>query len=262
MFSGKRNTYMLDKNQIKNISFFKNKNILNIEKLKIQGLCNINYKICTKNQSYILRVFKSNKSVNISRNFEYKVQKKAFYKKVSSKVYYFDLKNGFLINKFIKGMHKYNLKNKDLKALIKVVKKIHNLNIKSKTYDFFKDLKHYSKNLKDLQSKKALKKLKKELIYLSNFDKNLALCHHDLNVKNIIFTKKDKVKIIDWEYAGVNDIYFDLATICSEYKLNKTREKLLLKYYFNTYSKRKHKKLLSYKKVYNLLCFLWLNDNL
>ncbi|WP_164968116.1 choline/ethanolamine kinase family protein [Arcobacter sp. CECT 8986] len=253
---------MLNKSKIKTISFFENKDILKIKKLKIQGLCNTNYKITTKNKSYILRVFKSNKSVNISREFEYQVQKKAFLKNISPKAYFFDIKNGFLISKYIKGKHKDTLSKKDLKALIKSIKKIHNLNMNSKVYDFYKDLDYYSNKLKDEKSKKALKKLRKELLKLSTLKKELALCHHDLNTKNIIFSKKNRIKIIDWEYAGVNDIFFDLATICVEYNLSKKKERLLLKYYFNKNTQSKYQKLLSYKKVYKLLCFLWFRNNL
>ncbi|RXJ87019.1 choline/ethanolamine kinase family protein, partial [Arcobacter sp. CECT 8985] len=211
---------------------------------------------------YILRIFKFNKSVNISREFEYKVQKKAFLKKISSKVYYFDKKEGFLISSYIKGIHKNSLRKKDIKQLAKVLKKIHTLKIKSKKYNFYNDLKYYTKKLKDNKNIRYLKKLKKELKKISLYKKQFALCHHDLNTKNIIFTNNHKIKVIDWEYAGVNDIYFDLATICVEFNLSKQKEQFLLEKYFKLGSLINKNKLKSYKKLYILLCSLWFSYNI
>ena len=53
--------------------------------------------------------------------------------------------------------------------------------------------------------------------------KDFVLTHHDLNPKNIIFNKNN-IKIIDWEYSGVNNKFFDLASICVEFNLNKKKD--------------------------------------
>lgn len=60
-----------------------------------------------------------------------------------------------------------------------------------------------------------------------------------MNPKNIIFNK-NKFKIIDWEYAGINDRFFDLASICIEFQLNKSEEKIVLSSYFKN-KKNYHK---------------------
>ena len=62
---------------IKNLNLFKDE-LLDLKKLKNQGFININYLLKTSNKSYIVRVFKSKNSVNISREFEFKTQKKAW----------------------------------------------------------------------------------------------------------------------------------------------------------------------------------------
>lgn len=246
---------------IKTHDFFKKKYIKNIMLVKNQGLCNTNYIVKTKKQSYVLRFFHSNKSVNISREFEYKVQKEAFRKNLTAKPYYFDKKNGLLISNYLKGKHKNKLKSKELKTLIKKVKKVHKLKMKSKTYDFNIDLNHYKNSLHDKKSQKLIKKLKKKLKKLRNFKKNLALCHHDLNPKNIIFSDKN-IYLIDWEYAGINDIFFDLATICIEFNLDKRKKKILLKQYFKNLKYSHFQKLKCYEKIYSLLCKLWFKENL
>ena len=44
------------------------------------------------------------------------------------------------------------------------------------------------------------------------YPKEYVLSHNDLNVKNILW-HKNKVIFLDWEYAAVNDCYFDLACV-------------------------------------------------
>ncbi len=246
---------------LKTHNFFKNKKIKSINLFKNQGLCNTNYLVKTEKKAYVLRVFHSNRSVNINREFEYQAQKKAYNQNISAKPYYFDKKNSLLISKYIKGEHKDRLNNTQLKVLIKKVKKFHKIKLKSKKYDFSKDLKYYKKVLKDKNSLKLLFKLKKEIKKSKKYKNNYALCHHDLNCKNIIFSKKD-VFIIDWEYAGINDIFFDLATICIEFKLNTRKTRVLLNTYFNKVRKKDLQKLETYKKIYFYICRLWFNANL
>ena len=50
--------------------------LLSLELLKNQGFNNISYLLKTSNNFYVIRVFKSNSSVNISREFEFQIQKK------------------------------------------------------------------------------------------------------------------------------------------------------------------------------------------
>ena len=60
---------------LKNYNIFKEK-LLSLDLLKNQGFNNISYLLKTTTKSYVIRVFKSNDSVNISRKFEYEIQKK------------------------------------------------------------------------------------------------------------------------------------------------------------------------------------------
>ena len=61
--------------ELKKYNIFKEE-LLSLEMLKNQGFNNISYLLSTTENSYVIRVFKSNESVNISREFEYKIQKK------------------------------------------------------------------------------------------------------------------------------------------------------------------------------------------
>ena len=158
---------------------------------------------------------------------------------------------------FIEGSHKNKLSKQDINQLCKSLKKLHRVKSKQKTYDLKKDLKNYKKILKDKESKKLVKESLKELKKLKKFKLEPVLCHHDLNQQNILFCKNNKVKFIDWEFSCVNDLYFDIANICIEFKLNKKQERLVLKSYFKRLQPNSTLKLTSYKLIYKNLWKLW-----
>ncbi len=241
--------------KLKQYNIFQDEEIFSFKKLKNQGFCNINYHLKTSKKSYVLREFISDKTVNISRNFEFKVQKKAFKKGIAAKPIYLDKDKRFMIYEFLDGKHKEELNKNELKTLMKTVKKLHKIKIKSKQTNLKKELKNYT-YLKTNQAKKSLSICKKELKNLDKYNKNIVICHHDLNPKNILFTK-NTIKLIDWEYAGLNDSFFDLATICYEFDLSKKEQKYLLKQYLKQYTKKDILKLNSYIKIYKHICKLW-----
>lgn len=248
--------------EIKNLNIFGDLNI-SIEILKSQGFNNISYLIKTKNQNYVLRVFKSNQSVNISREFEFKTQEMANKLNIAPKPIF--LNDNFMIYEYLNGIHKEKLSKNELKNLISTIKTLHSIKQKSKSYDFKKDFKGYKKNLKNKNSKDILKKLKSALKRSRKYKKELVLSHFYLNPKNILFSQ-NSVRIIDWEYAGTNDRFFDLASICIEFKLDKKMEKVALKSYFKTEAlKRKKfkyytKKLETFKIIYKSFCYLWFSS--
>lgn len=232
-----------------------NEEILSLELLENQGYCNINYHLKTSKNSYVLREFKSDETVNISRDFEYKIQSKAFKKGIAAKPIYLDENKEFMIYEFLNGKHKKKLEKSELKDLVKTLKKLHKIKANTKVMNLKDELKKY-KYLKSIEAKKSLAICKKELKNLEKYDKLIVICHHDLNPKNILFTK-NSIKFIDWEYSGLNDAFFDLATICFEFKLAKKERIYLLKKYLKNSTKKDMKKLESYIKIYKHICKLW-----
>lgn len=47
----------------------------------------------------------------------------------------------------------------------------------------------------------------------------LALCHNDLVAENMLATEGQGIVLIDWEYAGVGDPFFDLAVVVRHHGL-------------------------------------------
>lgn len=234
---------------LKQYKIFAHEELKHLTLLENQGYNNTNYLLKTSKYNYLIRVFKS-KSLN--RELEFKVANKAFKKGIGQKPLLLDKKNALMISRFTQGTHKYKLTKHEIQKLAKTIHKLHQITCHQKPYDLLKDYKNYSKKPlgnRVFQTNLLFKKLKK-------FKKEHVLCHHDLNPRNIIF-QKNSIKIIDWEYAGVNDRYFDLATVVEEFAFDKKEVTTFLQTYFTCKEKINYEKLWTYTKIYKALCKLW-----
>jgi len=246
-------------NDLKKYSLFEKEELIKLEKLKNQGVCNTIYKLRTNKKEYLIRVFNLTHQDENRREYEFFVQKKAYLKDIAAKPYLLDKVNSLMICDFVKGKHKNKLKKDDLNNLVDTIKKLHKIKTTQKTYSLKNDFKYYKKILKDKKSKKILKESFKELKKIKKYKFNAVTSHHDINVNNVLF-HKNSLKLIDWEFACVNDKFFDLANICFEFKLNEKQEKQVLKRYFKKIRKKDMKKLASYKIIYENLWILWFKN--
>lgn len=223
---------------------FRKEKIRHFSLLPYQGYCNTNYLAITENTRYLIRKLQPN---SLDRAFEYRVQKHAHRKKIGAEPFHHDEENYLIISDFLDGEHKNKLTPREIRTVAATLRKLHRINLRKERYRLKKDFKPgHSKALK------ALKKLQKE-------PKDHVLTHHDLNPKNILFHKQ-RVKFIDWEYTGINDRYFDLATIAAEFKLTPREERCFLRSYFKHSTRINLKKLHLYKELYTILCSLWFKN--
>ncbi|HAT8648937.1 TPA: phosphotransferase [Legionella pneumophila] len=62
-----------------------------------------------------------------------------------------------------------------------------------------------------------------KLMEFLNEHRELASCHNDLNTENVLFDGT-RIVLIDFEAAGEEDPYFDLATVCQQNNFNEKEE--------------------------------------
>lgn len=63
-------------------------------------------------------------------------------------------------------------------------------------------------------------------------------CHNDLLASNFI-DDGNSIRIVDWEYAGMGDLFFDLGNFAANQELNEQQCELLLRLYFGEVSPAK-----------------------
>ena len=61
-------------------------------------------------------------------------------------------------------------------------------------------------------------------------------CHNDLLAANFIAGEGGRIWLVDWEYAGMGDVYFDLANFAANNDLPEPETLELLRAYFGELS--------------------------
>ncbi len=196
-----------------------------LQLLPNQGHCNDNYLLEKDGKKYLVRKFRL---ADRDRKREYRIQKTVSKRQIGAKPLFLDECRHILVAHFLDGEHKKKLTKREIRMLAKTLKRLHAIPTRMKPLTF------------TIQDKKIVQKIYR-------YKKELVLCHNDLNIKNILFSKV--VKLIDWEYAGVGDKYFDLASVIEEFSFSKREEKVFLDTYF-AHKKYNQQKLQSYKLVY------------
>ncbi len=222
---------------------FKDHNSVDLSLLPYQGHSNKNYLFQVQNSTYLLRKFILR---DRDRELEYKIQTLAYEHGIAAKPFLLDMQNELMICEFLEGEHKEILSKEMLKKIVKVLKKLHTIQIDNEAIAL--------ENLFIVQSKEV----KEAFFTLEKYPKEMYLCHNDLNPKNLIFTE-NTLKLIDWEFAAVNDLYFDLASVSVEFNLNVLDEAYFLANYFLMDGWNKEK-LEAYKVIYRGLCKQWFED--
>ena len=215
---------------LKNHPFFADKDIASCTLLENQGYCNENYLAVANGVKYIVRKLLRD---DIDRELEWKVQNLAFEEGITAEPLVFDRENGFMVFAFLDGVHKTTLDTNRLKNLAKTLRTLHSIHIDAQPIKL------------EIDSS------------IDNYPKEYVLCHNDLNPRNIFFS--EDIKFIDWEYAGVNDRYFDVACICVEFDLDDEMQEVFLEAYFE--GEYSVDKLESYQILYKNLCVEWFKNH-
>ncbi|MDI4567595.1 MAG: hypothetical protein E7Y34_00710 [Mycoplasma sp.] len=159
-----------------------------------------------------------------------------------------------LIWEYIEGESPFTPNKDDLKTIVNIFLTIHQSNL-----DFppnnIKDraLYYLSKiniNVKEAHNYKFL------LDWLDY--KNQVPCHIDPFIFNFIKTKSNNIYLVDWEYATMGDLHFDLAYFIEGLSLNEEDELVLL----NEYRKKQKinfQQLKRMKYFVHWLVILWAN---
>lgn len=227
-----KNTFHIDNTDITFVSYLK------------KGMTNKSFIFKIKSQKYIMRVPGKGTNLIINRANEAYVYKIIKNKKNCENVIYINPNNGFKITEFIENSRCCNPNsNEDLNKCINALKCFHNLNLKVKhEFDVFEQIDFYEKLLANKKSKYFdYDEIKRNVLLLKSYiDRNVqnkCLTHIDAIPDNfLIYKNKDNeeiVKLIDFEYASMQDPHIDIAMFCIYSLYNKKQIDNIINIYFN-----------------------------
>lgn len=110
----------------------------------------------------------------------------------------------------------------NIRRIVEVVKRMHNLPPVENTFSPFQRIKLYEQKVKDYGvpfpddfNRFVAYMDDVEQYHMTDSSSWLGYCHKDLNSVN--YLDDGQVSILDWEFTGIGDIYFDLATLVYAY---------------------------------------------
>ena len=82
-------------------------------------------------------------------------------------------------------------------------------------------------------------------------------CHCDLLSENFMLEASGKMWVIDWEYGGKTDPYFDLGDFCVEHPLSDDEEHFIIQRYCGTFDEARYARMMLHKLVADLWWSIW-----
>ncbi len=175
------------------------------------GMSNFTYKIKDDKGNFYVYRFPGRKNYNfVNYDDEKKHLKEIEVLDISNEVIFLEPSEGLKISKYVEGE---NIgEDVDLKLVSSILKKLHNSDVDFVDYDHLSRLKKYeSLHTNDMEEYFKLKEefLKIYDTYLKQHIKYPS--HNDAQVANFIQTPEGDIKLLDWEYAAINDYIYDIA---------------------------------------------------
>ena len=236
--------------------------IKEIRSLK-KGMTNRSFAFRCKEKTYIMRIPGEGTDKMINRRNEYTVYEQLKDKDITDPVVYISPENGYKITEFVKDAKNCDSGNpKEVKACMQRLRDFHNLNIQvGHRFDLFEQIEYYEglrgkepSAYRDYDStKEQIYELKE---YIDRQPKQMSLAHIDAVPDNFLLTK-EKIYLIDWEYAGMQDVHVDIAMFAIYALYDKEEIDTLIRAYFQGEPERGIQiKIYAYVAVCG---FLWSN---
>ena len=238
--------------------------IVNITILK-KGMTNRSFLFTCENKKYIMRIPGEGTDQLINRKEEAQVYEKLEGRNICDDVKYINSENGYKITEFLEGSRVCDADNiEDITVCMKKLKEFHELKLTvDHEFDIFKQIDFYE-HLWNGQNSiyKDYQKTKEHILELKSYiEKNIeeeCLTHIDAVPDNFLFTADGDVRLIDWEYAGMQDPHVDIAMFCIYALYNRQQVDRLINIYFEGQCNEKIRlKIYCYIAVCGLLWSNW-----
>ena len=231
----------------------------NVKKTPLSGgITNLNFKIDADGKSYVIRLAgEGTDQLGIKRDVEYAANKAAGELGIAPEVVYFIESDGYIVTRFVNGkriMPEDIVKPDYLSRIAKKLRLFHTRGPKLKgEFNVFKRVEMLTKVSKANNSKFPsdwdfiMQKMNEVKKALEKDPYKPTPCHNDLLNLNWLDEEVagdiGEIRLLDWEYAGMGDIFFDLGNFCHHHRLNDEQVRFFLNEYFGEVTPRHYARL-------------------
>ena len=220
----------------------------NVKKTPLSGgITNLNFKVEADGKAYVIRLAGENTAqLGIKRDVEYAANFAAGQLGIAPEVVYFIEPEGYIVTRFITGkrvpseeiikphnlmrvarkLRLFHRRAPELKAEFNVFRRVENLVKVSKSNNstFPHDWDWIMQKTNEVKSA------------LAQDPYTPTPCHDDLLNLNWLDDETGgeigELRLLDWEYAGMGDIFFDLGNFSHHHRLSDDQVRILLQEYF------------------------------
>lgn len=198
--------------------------IVDITVLK-KGMTNRSFLFSTKDKKYIMRIPGEGTEKLINRKEEAAVYSVIQGKNICDNVVYMNPDNGYKITEFLNNARVCDAENvEDLEKCMKKLRQFHSEKLKvGHEFDIFGQIEFYESLWDGKPSVyRDYEKTKQKVFELKHYidacmennKTEKVLTHIDAVPDNFMFTEDGDIRLIDWEYAGMQDPHVDVAMFC------------------------------------------------
>ena len=251
-----------------NVLGVKEDEITNITVLK-KGMTNRSFLFHCKEKKYIMRIPGEGADKLINRREEAAVYDVIRGREICDQIIYLNPENGYKITEYIENAQVCDASSTlDVEKCMDKLRTFHDLKLEvSHEFNLFEQIDFYESLWNNNKSiYRDYKKTKEKIFSLRNYIEEQKiekiLTHIDANPDNFLFyydsDGKEKVRLIDWEYAGMQDPHVDIAMFAIYSLYDKEQLDELIRIYFKgDCSKPVKIKIYCYVAVCGLLWSNW-----
>lgn len=215
--------------------------ITDISVLK-KGMTNRSFLFKCRSQKYIMRIPGEGTEKLISRSQEAQVYHVIKDQHICDDILYINPCNGYKLTTFFNNARVCNPLNADdvRKCMLKL-RSFHEMDFKVEhKFDLFKQIDFYEHLWNSPSVYKDYNKTKTNILSLRNYIESQVtketLTHIDAVPDNFLFIKtsdsSEEIRLIDWEYAGMQDPHIDIAMFCIYSLYNRQQIDQTIQFYF------------------------------
>ena len=241
--------------------------VTNITVLK-KGMTNRSFLFSCKDKKYIMRIPGEGTDQLINRRQEAAVYQTIAGRRICDEIAYINPENGYKITEYLEGARVCDAENEeDLQKCMKKLREFHGQKLRvDHSFDLFGQMEYYESLWEGTPSAyKDYEKTKAHVLQLKDYIEANAgewvLTHIDAVPDNFLFVEengKEEIRLIDWEYAGMQDPHVDIAMFCIYSLYKKEQVDHLIDLYFEgNCDERTRIKIYCYIAVCGLLWSNW-----
>ncbi|MDJ0842553.1 MAG: choline/ethanolamine kinase family protein [Acidobacteriota bacterium] len=228
------------------------------------GLTNWNYRVTSGEESYVLRIGGPNVSLlGIDRKREISALTAAANAGIAPEVFWSDTASGILVSRFLEADGDLSPPHQPgtILEIAAVLKNVHRLSPEGAPFSPLGTIESYVAVSRERGFlfpngfQRLVARCREYTLDLAQDQGEPRFCHNDLNGGNLFYA--GRLRILDWEYAGWGDPFFDLASIALNFAYGPGRIDQLLAAYFGALDQRARQRIRMHMFLVRMFGLSW-----